>query len=70
MTTRDEILSLVNKYFSENKPKEFIPGVTYIPPAKAYYNADEVRSLVSVALDMRWVDGDIVKRFEREWQSI
>lgn len=66
MTTKDEILQLVGKYFQERKNTEFIPGETYLPPAKAYFNAREVKALVSASLDMKWVDGDIVKQFEKD----
>lgn len=66
MTTRDEILELVRKYHNENKPRGFSAGNTYIPAAKAYFNDKEVVALVASALDMKWVDGDVVKQFERE----
>lgn len=66
MTTRDEILSLTKRYYQENKKKKFTAGETYIPAAGAYYNDKEMTSLVSAALDMKWVDGDITKQFERE----
>lgn len=66
MTIRDDILSLVKKYHKEGKSKSFTPGQTYIPAAKAYYDEKEIMALVSASLDMRWVDGEIVKRFEQE----
>lgn len=66
MTTKTDILDLTKKYFKENKSKGFIQGQTYIPAAKAYYDEKEVMALVSASLDMKWVDGDIVKQFERE----
>jgi len=66
MTTKGEILELAKKYYKESKSTKFIPGQTYIPAAKAYYDEKEVMALVSASLDMKWVDGDIVKRFEQE----
>lgn len=66
MTTRDEIFKLVKQYHRENKPKGFTPGQTYLPASKAYYDEKEIVSLVSAALDMKWVDGETVKRFEQE----
>lgn len=66
MNTKDEILKLVDAYFKETVDRKYYKGKTYIPPAKAYYDADEVMALVSASLDMRWVDGEITKTFERE----
>lgn len=66
MTTRDDILALVRTYHKEKKKSKFIAGETYLPPAKAYFNEKEIVALVSAALDMRWVDGEITKTFERE----
>ena len=62
MNTKDEILKLVSRYYRETKSK----GNSYIPPAKAYYDQKELMALVSSALDMQWVDGEITKQFERE----
>ncbi len=66
MNTKDEILELVKKYHKESKSKGYSAGQTYIPAAKAYYDDKEMLALVSASLDMKWVDGDIVKQFERE----
>lgn len=62
MNTKDEILKLVSRYYRETKSR----GNSYIPPAKAYYDQKELMALVSSALDMQWVDGEITKQFERE----
>lgn len=66
MTTKDEILELVKKYHKETKSNTFQRGKTYIPAAKAYFDEREIMSLVSAALDMRWVDGEITRQFEKE----
>lgn len=66
MPTRSDILELVRQYQKEKPTHSFDAGKTYLPAAKAYYDSDEVVALVSAALDMKWVDGDIVKQFERE----
>lgn len=66
MTIRDDITTLVKQYLSENKPKPFSPGNTYIPAAKAFYTYKEVVALMLASLDMKWVDGEIVKQFEKE----
>ena len=67
MPTKDEILELVRQYSKQNRPKKsYTKGGEYIPPAKAYFDENEVTSLVDAALDMRWVDGEITKKFEKE----
>lgn len=66
MTTKTKILELVEKYYKETINRTFIAGETYIPAMKAYYDEKEIQSLVSASLDMRWVDGEITKKFERE----
>lgn len=66
MTTKDEILKLAKRYFKEGLDRKFSRGKTYIPAAKAYYNEHEVMALVSASLDMKWVEGSIVKQFETE----
>lgn len=63
--TKDEILKLVKRYHKENK-KKFVLGKDYIPPAQAVFDEKEVMSLVSAALDMKWVEGQLVQQFERE----
>lgn len=66
MNTKDEILTLVKQYYQETKSNTYHKGKTYIPAAKAYYDEQELVSLVSASLDMRWVDGEITRNFEKE----
>lgn len=66
MNTKDKILELVTQYHKEKAKEKFVAGKTYIPAASAYFDATEIRALVSASLDMRWVDGDITRQFERE----
>lgn len=66
MNTKGKILELVREYWKEREPQRFRAGETYIPAAKAYYDAKEVLALVSASLDMKWVDGEITRTFEKE----
>lgn len=62
MSIRDEILSLVKNYVSSLGHN----GGDYAHVAKAYYDYHEIVALVDAALDLRWVDGELSKKFERE----
>lgn len=64
--TKNEILELVRRYWKEQEKPRFRAGETYIPAAKAYYDVKEVMALVSASLDMKWVDGEITRTFEKE----
>lgn len=66
MNTKDKIRELVKQYYRETVDRRYYKGKTYIPAAKAYYDENELTSLVEASLDMRWVDGEITKRFEKE----
>ena len=66
MSTKGRILELVREYWKEREPQRFRGGETYIPAAKAYYDVKEVLALVSASLDMKWVDGEITRTFEKE----
>ena len=66
MNTKDKIRELVKQYYRETVDRRYYKGKTYIPAAKAYYDEKELTALVEASLDMRWVDGEITKRFEKE----
>jgi len=66
MNTKAKILELVREYWKERGAQRFKAGETYLPAAKAYYDAKEVNALVSASLDMKWVDGEITRQFEKE----
>ena len=57
---------MVKQYYRETVDRRYYKGKTYIPAAKAYYDEKELTALVEASLDMRWVDGEITKRFEKE----
>ena len=68
MKNRDlkkEIFSLVAEYYTEkHKPKQFIPGETYIQYAGRVYDEKEMISLVDSALDFWLTAGRFAKQFE------
>jgi len=65
---KEEIFDLVTKYYLEkHKPKQFIPGETYIPYAGRVYNEKEIISLVDSALDFWLTAGRFAKQFEGEF---
>ncbi len=66
MNTKAKILELVREYWKERGAQRFKAGETYLPAAKAYYDAKEITALVSASLDMKWVDGEITRQFEKE----
>jgi len=61
---RDRILDIVKKYIENEPTKKFIPGETRIWASGATWDADDVASLVDVALD-RWYGGKVAHEFER-----
>jgi len=68
---KKEIFDLVSKYYTEkHKPKEFIPGETYIPYAGRIYNEKEIISLVDSSLDFWLTAGRFAKQFEEEFAKV
>jgi len=71
MKSRDlkkEIFNLVAEYYTEkHKPKQFIPGETYIQYAGRIYNEKEMKSLVDSALDFWLTSGKFANHFEEEF---
>ena len=65
---KKEIFNLVAEYYTEkHKPKQFIPGETYIQYAGRVYNEKEMISLVDSALDFWLTAGRFSKQFEEEF---
>uniref|UniRef100_A0A6H1ZB86 Putative DegT/DnrJ/EryC1/StrS aminotransferase family protein n=1 Tax=viral metagenome TaxID=1070528 RepID=A0A6H1ZB86_9ZZZZ len=63
---RATILKLVGRFFDVyHKPKDFVPGVTYIPSAAPVYDRDEGVSLVNTALKFWLTDGKEAYELER-----
>ena len=65
---KKEIFNLVAEYYTEkHKPKQFIPGETYIQYAGRVYDEKEMISLVDSALDFWLTAGRFAKQFEEEF---
>jgi len=65
---KKEIFNLVSEYYTEkHKPKQFIPGETYISYAGRVYDEKEIISLVDSALDFWLTAGRFAKQFEEEF---
>jgi CDP-4-dehydro-6-deoxyglucose reductase, E1 len=61
-----DVKDLVKKYHKRLHPKNTRPGEDYIPPAKAKFDEDEIEALVTAAIQMKWVDGELVHKLELE----
>lgn len=61
-----DVKDLVRKYHKKLHPKSSKPGEDYIPPAKANFDEDELEALVTAAIKMKWVDGELVHKLENE----
>jgi CDP-6-deoxy-D-xylo-4-hexulose-3-dehydrase len=65
---KKEIFNLVAEYYTEkHKPKQFIPGETYIKYAGRVYDEKEMISLVDSALDFWLTAGRFAKQFEEKF---
>lgn len=53
----------------ENPPKEFIPGVSYIPVTAKVVEADDLAFLVDASLDMWLTAGRYARQFESDFSS-
>src|SRR5688572_16634239 len=61
---KDKILSLVEKFINSQEEK-FVAGETYVRSSGAVWEADDVVSLVKLALDRWYTDGAYGYEFER-----
>jgi len=65
---RDEILSLVAKYYQAAWPEEpFVPGETPVPVSGRVFDADELVHLVDASLDFWLTTGRYADQFEEEF---
>jgi CDP-6-deoxy-D-xylo-4-hexulose-3-dehydrase len=68
---RDEILSLVAKYYQAAWPEEpFVPGETPVPVSGRVFDADELLHLVDASLDFWLTTGRYAARFEEEFARV
>lgn len=64
---RDEIISASKAYFNKNHMfKEFVPGVTYIPPTGKVLDAEDCAHLIDASLDMWLTTGRYGDEFEKK----
>ena len=66
MTTKDEILSLVDKFWNEKPPTEFVAGETYIRTSGKDLDTKDIHSLVAQILTGWLTDGPATATFERD----
>lgn len=67
---RQEILSLVRRYYDANWPaKEFVPGETPVPVSGKTFDAEDVAHLVDASLDFWLTTGRFAEQFEREFAA-
>lgn len=66
--TRDEILTLVEQYVDSIPQETFIPGETYIYPAKQVAGGREVRSVLDAAMSLHFAEGKFSERFEKDFR--
>lgn len=64
MQISEEVRELVKSRVRQEM--DFVPGVSYIPVAKAVFDEKEIESVVQAALDFRIVDGELSTLFEKE----
>jgi len=64
MTTKEEILSLVEEYWNDRPPKSFVPGETYVRTHGAELDTLDIRTLVDVSLSGWVTEGPFAKKFE------
>lgn len=63
---KTEILDQIRKYAEDKlKPKEFIPGETYIPPSSPSLNDDDVATICDAALNFWYTEHKYCAKFSR-----
>lgn len=65
---KEHILSLVERYVDSIPEQPFIPGETYITPAKQVAGGKEVRSLLDAALSLHFSEGKYADKFEKDFR--
>lgn len=66
--TREEILTLVEQYVDSIPQEKFVPGETYIHPAKQVAGGREVRSVLDAAMSLHFAEGKFSERFEKDFR--
>lgn len=61
---RSELFQLLDEFYNQKKDEDFIPGKTKIHYAKALFNQNEVKAVLSTLLDGWLVIGRQTKKFE------
>lgn len=62
----EQIKGRTKKFINNQKPKEFIPGETYITASGQYFDGDDVANLVECALGQWYAEGKFAKEFEKD----
>jgi CDP-4-dehydro-6-deoxyglucose reductase, E1 len=65
---RENLLNLVERYVDSIPQEKFIPGETYINPAKQVAGGKEVRSILDSALSLHFAEGKFSDRFEKDFR--
>lgn len=65
---REKILSLVEQYVDSIPQEKFIPGETYITPAKQVAGGKEIRSLLEAAFSMHFAEGKYAQKFDKDFR--
>src|ERR1700692_3493955 len=67
LALRQQILDLTAEYHAEAFPaKEFVPGTSVVPVSGKVIGADDICSVVDLALDGWFTTGRFAKEFERK----
>ena len=65
-STRDQIIALSRKHFSESlTPKPFVPGKSYVPVTAKLMSSDDLAALIDASLDL-WLTAG---RYSRELEA-
>jgi CDP-6-deoxy-D-xylo-4-hexulose-3-dehydrase len=65
---REDILNLVERYADSIPQEKFIPGETYITPAKQVAGGKEIRSLLESALSFHFAEGKYARKFDKDFR--
>lgn len=63
---REKLLEGTKQYIEALKPKDFIPGETYIPSSGQYFDSDDIATLMDCVLGMWYGEGKFGKEFEKD----
>lgn len=66
---QEKLIGETKKYIENLKPKEFIPGETYIPSSGQYFDSDDITTLMECVLGMWYGEGKFGKEFEKDLRT-